>query len=365
VLRIASHHHPYRIIHKTLILLAYLQLAGATVQFCITMSWFTGKILPLFIYPTLVALAQKSLFTDAFPQALPNQMAEVCKSGSYLQREVGVTGHPAFDDVLCGIVAFFNAGLTNSMARPYFIECLTSLAPIMVFLFLEAARHGRSFILSSVCITIFSLSCQLFSGAVGFPIYWLLFLITGRSRRVGHLDRAYAEATFFAFVIGFLLPTTAMFVTDDVQLMAAWQFFPFFMLIAQRFHLLIRPGKAYKSGRRTAQTLYALTFVVSALPHFALVWPLRDDMPALMNEFVPRRVAPTEEITLADGARNFLQWDGAFIALSALLTTFWSARSLKEAIVIALWNVCATSTMGLGGALSALYAWREEHVTPL
>jgi uncharacterized membrane protein YhaH (DUF805 family) len=311
-----------------------------------------------------MALAIKCISIDALPDGLKILLQDACSPDTFLRRSLELSGVEAVDSFFCGIIAFFEGAYQEESLRLYTIDLLMNMTPITVIMLLEASRNGRSIMLSSVVVTLIGFAYQVFSGGVGLNIYWLFFLITGQAKRPGHRDRAYTEATFFACIVAYLFPTTAMFVMRDPEVTAIWQAFPLWMLLAQRFHLLVRPGNGQGSSRRTAQSLYALCFIVSAIAHLTIVWPIRDDNAALVAEFVPRIIGPSERVTLTDGVRNFLQWDGVFIALPALLTTLWFARTFKELLMIALWDVSASMAMGPGAALSAVYAWREEYVTP-
>jgi hypothetical protein len=113
------------------------------------------------------------------------------------------------------------------------------------------------------------------------------------------------------------------------------------------------------SGKQIVQALYWFTCLVATWSHLTLLWPIRADLGAVRHAVFPRFLGADEKLTLADGARNFLQWDGVFIVLPALLATLWFARSGQELIFLALWNVSTSITMGPGAALATVYAWRE------
>jgi hypothetical protein len=110
------------------------------------------------------------------------------------------------------------------------------------------------------------------------------------------------------------------------------------------------------------QALYGLTFLAAALSHLTLVWPIRNDTAVLRRALIPRFLGADEKVDVTDGARNFFQWDGVFLALEAMIATLWFARSAREMLFLVLWHASTTFTMGPGAALSAVYAWREEWI---
>jgi hypothetical protein len=324
----------------------------------------SDNVLPLLVFPFISALGIKYLFILSFPPKLQSLILSKCSPGS--SAAVQYTGINELDKALCGISVFFNETLEDADARAYTIELLTNMSPISALILLEAGRgQSRSTWLPSVCATLVGFAYQYLSGTVILPFCWLYLIITKRSLGIGTLSHAYAEATLFAFFVGFLIPATAVFVMQDPEVTVLWQQFPVWMFLGQRLHLIVRPDDGKTSGRRTAQILYVLTFVMSALPHLNIVWPVHDDPIALWKQFSPQQYHPDEPITLLKGAYTFLKWDGLFIAGSALLATMWFAQSFFELMVLLLWNVSATLTVGPGAALSVVYIWREERITPL
>jgi hypothetical protein len=253
-------------------------------------------------------------------------------------------------------------GALEPSSRNYTIYLAFTLAPIVVFMYVEATRAGRPRALSAPAATTFGLLYQLLSAGAVLPLYWAAFLLSGQAARRGRVDSAHAQATAFAFGVGFFIPTTLMLAWADPVVTALWQPFPLWMLLAQRFHLLVRPpGRvgADAPGKQIVQALYWFTCLVATWSHLTLLWPIRDDLGAVRHAVFPRFLGADETLTLADGARNFLQWDGVFIVLPALLATLWFARSGQELVFLALWNVSTSITMGPGAALATVYAWRE------
>jgi hypothetical protein len=211
-----------------------------------------------------------------------------------------------------------------------------------------------------------------------------------------------------------------MFFTNDLHVIALWQWFPLWMFLAMQLHLLVRPPRptlvtqttakeevivkgvssddmaasttapalGLVTGRKTLQALYGLTIIIATLAHLQLVWPLISSPALLRNALLPHfstlsssnsgdtlniniplvtRYDPAlpdsalvmDPTQVATTALNFLQWDGVFTYGSAMLAALFFARSVREVLTIALWMASTSVTMGPGAALGTVYAWRE------
>jgi hypothetical protein len=320
---------------------------------------FIGTVLPALVFPTVSALALKYLVKGSLTPNVRKALAVRAKG----ELSLAYTGVRAVDTALAGLVSFFQAGLEEE-ARPCTLALISSLAVVPAFAALEAGRVGRSVLLSPLGTVVFGYAYQKYTGALILPLYWLAFITTGQATRIGALDAGYAEATIFGTLVGVLIPSAIMVKTKGPQITAYWQAFPLWLYIGQKAYLLARPGSGIASGRTTSQALYALTFVVSAIPHLKLM--LKHGPQAFARKLLtPRTIHPKEEITASRGVLNVLQWDYVFITASAWLGTFWMARNVKELAAIAAWDAVASAVAGPGAALSGVFAWRETWVTPL
>jgi len=131
--------------------------------------------------------------------------------------------------------------------------------------------------------------------------------------------------------------------------------------LAEAGHLFIRPSSRFHtSGYWTVQATFAFTFLLSAISHIAIVWPVRNNLALLKDLYVPPILPPDPTtINLPLATHVFLQWDGIFTLGSSLLGTLWFARNAKQVALIALWNVFATVVVGPGAAVSGVLLWRE------
>jgi hypothetical protein len=231
----------------------------------------------------------------------------------------------------------------------------------VVLTFVEAARSGCSLLLEFPAIM--GLLYQVQSGGFTFPLFWLALILSGHTRlnRVAaRIDQARAEATLFAVLAGFALPTALMFILQDPVVTAAWQIFPVWMWMAQAAHLFIRPSSRYNaSGYWAVQTTFIFTFITSAISHIAVMRAVKD-LTLLRDLYIPPIVPPGPATTnLQRAVHMTLQWDNVFMLGSSLLGTLWFARNAKQVVLIALWNVIAAVVVGPGAAVSGVLLWRE------
>ncbi|KAH9079222.1 hypothetical protein EDB83DRAFT_2341471 [Lactarius deliciosus] len=259
------------------------------------------------------------------------------------------------DGLLCILVAFFQSNF-DSEYLPFSADFLASLSSFVALTFVESTRSGRSIILA------FPATMGLFYQTQGagffFPLFWLAFILSGHTRMspvAARIDQANAEATLFAVLIGFAVPTALLVALQDPVVTALWNFFPFWMWLAQRGHLFIRPSSRFHtSGYWTVQATFIFTFISSAISHVS------DNLVLLKSLYLPPISPPDPTTTsLRLATHVFLQWDYVFTMVSGLIGALWFASNVGQAAAIALWNVIATMVVGPGAAMSGVLIWRE------
>jgi hypothetical protein len=278
--------------------------------------------------------------------------------GPYNVRYLGVGPVDAF---LCFLVTFFQTNI-DSDTVPFSIDFVSSFAALVALTFIEPIRSGYSTALGFPVISV--LFYHLKGGGVGLPLFWLVLILSGHNCLkpvAARIDQAKAEATLFAVLAGFALPTALMFILQDPIVTAAFQFFPVWMWVAKAGHLFFRPSSRYNtSGYWTVQATFIVTFVMSAISHIAALWVTSDDPVFLKHLYVPPISTPDPAtITIQLATHVFLQWDAVFTMGSSLLGMLWFAENAKEAAWILLWNVIATVIVGPGAAVSSVLIWRE------
>ncbi|THH10990.1 hypothetical protein EW146_g8193 [Bondarzewia mesenterica] len=321
-------------------------------------------VLPLMLFPCLSALAFHFIVGHLTTSGGGEQIAAQCppNDGPY---NIKFTNISAVDRQLCILVTFFHASF-DSKNLPLLAEFASSGAVLVVLPYIEAARQGRPFLLAFP--TLLGAIYQNAGAGVMFPLYWLAFILSGQTRiRSGpqvKIDQAHAEATLFALLIGVVVPSGLMYFMVDAVVTAAWQAFPVWMLLAQQAHLLVRPSSRHpQSGYKTIQATFIFTFLLSAITHITVIWPLLGDTATLKYSFLPRVEAPDPTTTTLQYATLvFLQWDAAFSFGASLLGTMWFAESLQQSLIILVWNVVGSLAFGPGAALSGLLIWREARL---
>jgi hypothetical protein len=324
---------------------------------------FAENILPLLLFPPLVAVAGKFIFAPMTGTALGPAIGASCASGPFA---LAYTSWPTLDNTVCGLVAFFHAAMEPE-SLPYTTILAFNLSVIPAFMFLESARSGRNTLLSSVIVTVISLVYQKFTAGYMLPLYWILFVITGHASHTGKIERTYASATLFAFLVGYLLPSAAMVYFQHPWSTALWQAFPIWMLLAQRLYLLVLPrsNKVPQSGGGLVRTLYTLSFIVSAATYLAGIWQTHGEPAALSDLLLPQIFGEGANLSVAVAAKVLLQWDGVFIFLEAMLASLWLGRNAWEVLGLLVWNVVIGALLGPGAALAAVYAWREGQLSQI
>ncbi|KAI9446645.1 hypothetical protein H4582DRAFT_1907297 [Lactarius indigo] len=271
------------------------------------------------------------------------------------------TGLGPVDGFLCILVAFFQSNM-DSEYLPFSADFLASLSPFVALTFVESTRSGRSIILA------FPATMGLFYQTQGagffFPLFWLAVILSGHTRMsptAARIDQANAEATLFAVLIGFAVPTALLVTLQDSVVTALWNFFPFWMWLAQVGHLFLRPSSRFHtSGYWTVQATFIFTFISSVISHVSAIWPARDNLVLLRGLYVPPISPPDPAITSLQLATHvFLQWDYVFTMVSGLIGALWFASNVRQAASIALWNIAATVVVGPGAAISGVLLWRE------
>jgi len=317
------------------------------------------ELLPTFLFISLACGAYHFLFGHINKSGGGALLAAQCPPypGPYNMRYFGVG---PVDNFLCILVAFFQTNLQEPSTFPFSGDFLASLAAPVALTFVEPSRSGRSVALSFP-LTL-GVLYQTKGGGVGLPLFWLALILSGHhrfKRGAARIDQASAEASLFAVLIGYALPSALLFTMQDPMVTALWQFFPLWMWAAKAGHLFFRPPSRYNtSGYWTVQATFIFTFIMSAISHIAALWVTGGSPELLKYLYVPP-ISPPATTTLHLATHVFFQWDAIFTFVSSLLGTLWFACNVKQVALIALWDVVASVVVGPGAAVSGVLLWRE------
>lgn len=242
-------------------------------------------------------------------------------------------------------------------------------------------------------------------GAFGFimPIYSLLYLLATGAKPAStsslpHTSSARIRALPFSIVLGYLIPTMAMWISSRIAdtvthqyLVAAWQIFPVYIAISQ--FLLSRllsaeasPKEQLKSTQMNLETLYQFLIFFSRIFHLGTIaycvtsfyrfseeskrLPINAErLLAPANPFNFEKAPITAISSFADGTLQFLQYD-YIIGTIATCVMFWASKSKALEAVhargrgivrgeVAMDRVITALLEGPGAVLAKM-AWERE-----
>ena len=331
----------------------------------------SGGLLPVAVFlPTSYFAMQIVFGRHMYQSGTGLQLREFCDvpigTEGYPLR-LAYTGYPDLDFRLCALVALFQTLLDPAAYRPLVVELMTTLAVITMIPFVEAAREKRSILLRMPGVV--GILFQLFSFAFIMPLYYIALILTGAaiSRPVKgsgtKINQGNAEALLFALIIGYIIPTIYMIVSQGVISTALWQGYPIIMALAQFAHLIIRPSSRHaQSGHTTIQAMYGFIFAASAGLHIYYTWPLFFDIQQFQKILVPHLALSKRPLSLLEGVAAVLQWDTVFATGSTFLVTFWFAQSVKDILLLFLWHVVISIAFGPGAAIAGVLLVREARL---
>ncbi|KAG6833475.1 hypothetical protein H0H87_006047 [Tephrocybe sp. NHM501043] len=334
-----------------------------------TWSLTRDGLVPTILFSTLAYLATRFIFGHLKASGLALSLGGACApehSHSHDQPyRIVYTGLHKVDAILCTLVTFFHAALDEPDAITALKYFLGIGAPLIAIPTIESCRAGRGVFIALPVI--FGLLSQIATIGFTFPIYWLIFIVsgganTGWGRRADAIiSQAHAEAVIFGFFVGAVIPSIGMLVLADPKVTAIWQPYPALVSLAQLLHLLVRPASKHStSGYKTIRLLYISMFILTSSIHIATIWPLFTDVDTILRVYLPSFVVPEHSALVGTRVLHFLKWDVTFAYGSSLLATLWFARSPVEAFILLVWNVIASALLGPGAALAGAALWRES-----
>ncbi|GLB36999.1 hypothetical protein LshimejAT787_0400500 [Lyophyllum shimeji] len=325
-------------------------------------SFLRDALLPLIVFPGLIAFGIRFIFGHLFESGLSEALGSACIPGASTATSYHLpyTGLEAVDAALCPFVAFFHAALDEPDAVALLTYFIGTAGSLIVIPAVEGWRAGRSAFLAYPVI--FGLLSQVISIGITFPIYWLVFILSGGANMTrGKISQAHAEAIMFGAIAGATIPSVGLLALRDPVVTAIWQPYPAYVSLAQSAHLAFRSAsKRSESGYKTTQFMYIGMLILCSSTHIATIWPLFTDFDTIRRVYIPSVVAPAPSVSAGVRVLHFLKWDMGFGLASSIIATLWFARNLKEVIALAAWNVIAIPVIGPGAALIGAALWRES-----
>ncbi|KAG6897839.1 hypothetical protein C0992_010327 [Termitomyces sp. T32_za158] len=323
-------------------------------------------LLPIVLFSSLAYFAAHFTFGHLNKSGLGLSLQGACPRGSDTQPyRLVYTGLHQVDELLCTLVTFFHAALDEPDALTALSYFVGIAAPFIAIPTIESCRAGRGMAISLPVIL--GLLSQILTVGFTFPIYWLIFIVSGGAN-IGwgrsadaEITQAHAEAVVFGLLVGAGIPSVGMLVLKDPIVTAIWQPYPLYVSIAQAFHLLIRPASKHStSGYKTIRFLYLSIFIISSSIHIATIWPLFKELDTLLRVYLPSLTIPAQTTTAGTRVLHFLKWDVTFGFGSSIVAAFWFTKTVKEALFLLVWNVIAIPLFGPGAAFAGAALQRES-----
>ncbi|PVH78698.1 hypothetical protein DL98DRAFT_421668 [Cadophora sp. DSE1049] len=298
------------------------------------------------------------------------------------------TGIASLDYGLGFLVAAFLPGASgwDLNAQVQQIYFFVSFFPIVSIWSVEAGRKGNasSFI---TWTSIWALFYQTVGGAVIIPLWYLLFFRnstretswTPASRRV---DSAYAKALLPSLVLGYLVPTVAIYAPFPdpgfkirQALIAFWQPCPLYVnLLLVVISTAIRKNEPVVTVNKSETSLkylhrlYITNFAVSAVVHvITMVLCISAKVPQVNFVHSLIRVPVADRLTMLGCLHYIFQVDGLIIlgtALAAAWGVMWDLKHLGKADIstgeIAFQMAVATVLFGPAATVSGVWLLREH-----
>ncbi|KZO92361.1 hypothetical protein CALVIDRAFT_540996 [Calocera viscosa TUFC12733] len=257
-------------------------------------------------------------------------------------------------------------------------QLLTTVLPPLGLMYLEAERPSASIWVKYPVV--WGFAYQNLGAGIVCPLYFLLLLVTSKPQAAAPSHRG--EAAFVGIILGYILPTVAMFLLEDYRWTTAWQFFPIFIGVFRDGWALIRPpapGEDAGLGDFWARMTQGLGVIIGTSVHIlALCEAAELDMgysrmwTAYARTFLPVLPVPSPTVD-AEGylwhtVANFLKWDWIFIfgttyvaALLAISQTR-TARARTELSQIFTWflSLGVFILMGPAALLAGTWMWRDD-----
>ncbi|KAI3326278.1 hypothetical protein HD806DRAFT_532925 [Xylariaceae sp. AK1471] len=301
------------------------------------------------------------------------------------------TGITAIDSIYFLVIAFIAGPLGwDEGVRLQQLHFLVQFFAVIAVWNVEACRARNSWRLLSFT-ALFALFYQTVGGAVIIPLYYLTHTLSTKSDTYYRSGRAvslpYARGLLFSLVVGYLVPTLAMYIpglsAETAQLLTfIWQPAPLFVNILLLISSFLLPSTSTASSRRGVKNLdvkhlkrvYAVVGTVSAINHVITLYVCATSSNPQLSfsyVFLPNRDIWMQSTTAGLHYIFQIDWWGCFMP-----TLFWcwvavydvhrlllgAAASTTQLIKWAVYIVALTVALGPGGMLAVVWSWREDRL---
>lgn len=268
------------------------------------------------------------------------------------------------DGKLCVLVRFFNIMISSNESLPFLAYGIGISLPLLILPLVEAHKVGRSGFVAYPAV--WGLLSQIATVGVVYPIYWLTVIISTRTQDhkspgLCSFTIAEAQAIIFGVLVGAIIPTVAMIMLNDTEVILVWQFFPLLVSIASFGHLVWRPKESFSQpAGGLMQILYLGTFMVSSSVHIATVWPMMQNLESVSTFLLPTATPLPSSMDIDLRLLNFLKWDILFAFSATSLAMLAFSRNVKQLTTILVWYIFSIPTLGFGAAVMGVAIWKDS-----
>ncbi|KAI8625687.1 hypothetical protein F5Y19DRAFT_466897 [Xylariaceae sp. FL1651] len=320
---------------------------------------------------------------------LPVNFAQQLEVGKYVNGQpirTRYTGVAALDFIYFLVPAFIAGPLGwDEGVRVQQLHFLVQFFAVVSVWNVEACRGRNSWRLISFT-ALFALFYQSVGGAVIIPLYYLASTLTSKSDTYYTSGRAvelpYARGLLFSLVLGYLVPTLAMYIpglsASTAQLLTfIWQPAPTFVNILLLISYLVLPSTASRGTRnpdvKYLKRVYNAAGAVAAINHLVTLYVCAtstNPQLSLAYVFLPNRNTMTQSTTLGLHYIFQVDWWGCFLP-----TLLWSwiavydvhrlllgSASSTQLVKWAVYIVILTVALGPGGMYAVVWNWREDRL---
>ncbi|KAH9210150.1 hypothetical protein DL95DRAFT_393691 [Leptodontidium sp. 2 PMI_412] len=353
-------------------------------------GWKGHAATAFFISLSLIAVKEMRLSDVAFRVGEP--MTSVTTTLKFQDNDqtlrTNYTGIASLDYGLSFLVAAFLPGAagwdTNSQVQQIYF--LVSLFSIISVLSVEAGRKGNasSFV---TWTSIWALFYQTIGGAIVIPLWYVLFFRNSAKESnwlpaSRLLDTSYAKALLPALILGYLVPTLAMYIPFPdpglrihQALIAFWQPCPLYVnallsIISKAIGKEEPAPKINKSqtNLKYLHRVYITGFAVSATVHIlTMVLCISAKVPQVSFVHAFLRVPLEDRLTMTGCLHYIFQVDGLLIYVAALAAAWgvmWDLKHLGKEDVstgeIAFQMIVTTILFGPASTVSGVWLLREH-----
>ena len=259
------------------------------------------------------------------------------------------------DDLLCRINIIFQT-LTRSPAAQQVADQFGALAYIASAIVLYESFKQTGF-LARRGLLVLAIG-QIVSGGGALPVYFAILASTRWSNQVRQGEQAKPEQTWttlIALIAGYILPTYNLVKTNwSYDSLSIWQIFPLYlMVITSVLPFLLRPLFEKTSSSIPIYIIATLGVYLSADRHYRML--------ASGIDFRDVAMLFTQPAGLIRQVHSFFLADFVFctLAVGSHVVLSFEGSTSEEKFGYSLCLFFGSQVVGMGGAISLLWAYRE------